>query len=117
MSDAIIVGGVNGAGKSTIFPALQNVTREDWTFEPVHISREHFINPDDIARTHDAGMVRAGRLALESLELHAASDTSFGYETTMSGVTLASRLQSLRDRGYRIYMPYWPALEILIQAV
>lgn len=54
MPDLLIIGGVNGAGKSTIFPSIQNTEQIQGSFQPGKIENENFVNADDIDRSMGA---------------------------------------------------------------
>lgn len=97
----IVIAGPSGAGKTTF-------ARE---FLPREAKVLHFLNADLIA----AGLsplcppragVPAGRLLLSELDRLAQRSVDFALESTLSGLTLAPRLEALRGRGYRIEMIY-----------
>src|SRR5688500_19334759 len=92
----IIIAGPNGAGKTTF-------ARE---FLPNEAGVLHFVNADLIAsglsplRPESAGLA-AGKLVLAELDRMARTKTDFAFESTLSGLTYASRLKSWKTQGYR----------------
>lgn len=96
-----VIGGSNGAGKST-FAA---------EFLPLHAGCRNFINPDLIARAYspfdpDAALVRTGRIVLSRIAEFAQARVDFAFESTLSGRTYVSVLRRLRASGYRIHLFY-----------
>ncbi|MEO8751248.1 MAG: zeta toxin family protein [Casimicrobiaceae bacterium] len=93
----IVIAGPNGAGKTTF-------ARE---FLPKDTDVVHFVNADLIAsglsaiRPEIAAMT-AGRVFLAELERLARARTSFAFETTLSGLTYASRLVKWKASGFRV---------------
>ena len=109
-----IVAGPNGAGKTTFAR----------TFLPDYARCKEFINADLIASglspfSPEAAALRAGRLLLEQIRLLAGKRASFGFETTLSGVTHASLLRKLKTQGYQIHLFFlWiPAVEIALARI
>lgn len=95
----VVVGGANGVGKTTF--ALQY--KMDW--------RIKYLGADLFARGSSGNMdagegLRAGRIFFRALQECTAGGQSVIVESTLSGVGLASRLQKLKARGYRIEMVY-----------
>jgi predicted ABC-type ATPase len=97
----IIIAGPNGAGKTTF-------ARE---FLPKETEIVHFVNADTIA----AGLselkpeivaVAAARVFLVELDRLARAQTSFAFETTLSGHAYVRRLAKWRTAGYRIEIAY-----------
>jgi predicted ABC-type ATPase len=98
----IVLGGVNGAGKTTASRSLLANTLKVMTF----------VNADVIAQglsgfDPDAATIRAGRIMLEQLKALAAQRTNFAFETTLAGRTYPAWLDSLRTGGYRIHLFYF----------
>lgn len=101
MPECYIIAGSNGAGKTTF-------ARE---FLPRYANCMNFINPDLIAgglSPFDASlaMVRAGRLVLDGIKTHIRRRDDFAFETTLSGRTYLSVIQSMRARDYCVHMLY-----------
>ena len=106
-----IIGGSNGAGKTTF-------ARE---FLPVYVHCSRFVNPDLIAAGLSpfnlaAVASRAGRLMLEEVERLIRTGVSFAFESTLSGKAYLRYIRQARAAGYRIHIFYlWipdPALAV-----
>ena len=97
-----VLGGINGAGKTTASrDILLNV-----------LKIRTFVNADAIARglngfNPEAEAIRAGRVMLEQLDILAARRESFAFETTLAARTYAPRLESLRAIGYEVNLFYY----------
>lgn len=96
LSRCIIIAGPNGAGKTTF--AREFLPRE---------AVIHFVNADLLA----AGLsplkpalaaLSAGRLFLAELDRLAAARQDFAFESTLSGLTYASRLKRWKSEGYQL---------------
>jgi predicted ABC-type ATPase len=92
-----VIAGPNGAGKTTF-------ARE---FLPADAGVIHFVNVDLIAsglsplRPQLASMT-AGRLFLSELDRLAKARVDFAFESTLSGLAYAGRLQRWQAAGYQI---------------
>jgi predicted ABC-type ATPase len=93
----VVIAGPNGAGKTTF-------ARE---YLPADAGVLHFVNADLIA----AGLspfrpalaaVAAGRLVLRQVDRLARARVSFGFESTLSGLTYAGRLRRWKRQGFVI---------------
>ena len=98
----IVLGGVNGAGKTTASRSLLANTLRVMTF----------VNADVIAQglsgfNPEAAAIRAGRIMLEQLDDLAAQRANFAFETTLAGRAYAGWLDSLRGRGYDVDLFYF----------
>jgi predicted ABC-type ATPase len=98
----IVLGGVNGAGKTTASRSLLANTLKVMTF----------VNADVIAQglsgfDPDAAAIRAGRIMLKQLKDLAAQRANFAFETTLAGKVYGSWLSSLRDSGYAVHLFYF----------
>jgi predicted ABC-type ATPase/DNA-binding XRE family transcriptional regulator len=98
---AHVIGGANGAGKSTF--ALTYLPRVD--------PRMEFVNADSIARglspfNEQAHAMAAGRVFLERIQDLVDTKVSFAMESTLAGRTLANALLRLKENGYRIVLTY-----------
>jgi predicted ABC-type ATPase len=87
----IIVAGPNGAGKTTF-------ARE---FLPHEAGCAVFVNADLIAAglspfAPERAALQAGRIMLHQINQYVAKRESFAFETTLSGVSYATRATSLR---------------------
>jgi predicted ABC-type ATPase len=92
----IVIAGPNGAGKTTF-------AREFLPGDAIM----HFVNVDLIAGglsplNPDLAALAAGRLYLAELDRLARAGLDFAFETTLSGMMLASRLRQWKSAGYRI---------------
>jgi predicted ABC-type ATPase len=99
---AIVLAGVNGAGKTTASRSLLANTLNVMTF----------VNADVIAQglsgfDPDAAAVRAGRIMLGQLEDLAARQANFAFETTLAGRFFAGWLNSLRESAYDVHLFYF----------
>lgn len=95
-----IIGGCNGAGKTTfsreLLPAL---------------GLKRFLNADEIAKglsPLDPTLVafKAGRLLLEEVETLLKARTSFAIESTLSGRTYVALIRRAKEQGYRFVLHY-----------
>jgi predicted ABC-type ATPase len=97
----IVIAGPNGAGKTTFardyLPAIAGLI--------------NFVNVDLIA----AGMsplrpemaaVTAGRVLLRELDRLVAANADFAFESTLSGLRYAKRLQDWKAQGYSVSIAY-----------
>jgi predicted ABC-type ATPase len=95
----IVLGGVNGAGKTTASRSLLANTLDVATF----------VNADVIARglsgfDPDAAAIRAGEIMLDQLRALAARRANFAFETTLAARSYAPWLNSLRESGYDVHL-------------
>src|SRR5258708_7314114 len=111
---AIVLGGINGAGKTTSSRSLLANTLKVMTF----------VNADVIAQglsgfNPEAAALRAGRIMLEQLDELAVQRANFAFETTLAGKTYASWLNSLRESGYKVHLFYFwlSSVEMAIERV
>jgi predicted ABC-type ATPase len=98
----IVLGGINGAGKTTSARTILADTLKVMAF----------VNADVIAQglagfDPDAVNVAASRIMLNRLHELAEQRADFAFETTMSGRTTAHWLKTLRDSGYRVELYYF----------
>jgi predicted ABC-type ATPase len=98
---AIVLGGVNGAGKSTAARAM--------IAEQLAVTT--FVNADEIARglnafAPEAVAFTAGRVMLARLRELAEQQADFGFETTRAGRTYLPFLRDLRRSGYAVELYY-----------
>lgn len=97
----IVIAGPNGAGKTTFardyLPAIAGLI--------------HFVNFDLIAGglsplRPELAAVTAGRLALRELDRLVEAKQDFAFESTLSGLRYAKRIQRWKARGYSIEIVY-----------
>lgn len=96
-----IVAGSNGAGKTTF--AMK--------FLPKYAHCPNFINADLIALGLSpfdprSAAIKAGRTVLEQIDSYASKGESFGFESTLSGLSYVPRLKQLKKSGYKITIYY-----------
>lgn len=70
---------------------------------------EEFVNADDIAASLieipvDERSIRAGRITIETMVDLVRQRRSFAVETTLSGRSLATRIETARNDGYHIVL-------------
>lgn len=99
MPNVYIIAGPNGAGKTTF-------ARE---FLPSFADCRYFVNADLIAAglspfAPEKVALRAGRLALDEIDILAKQQVDFGFETTLSGRGYLSLVRDLKNTGYRVHM-------------
>lgn len=96
-----VVAGPNGAGKTTF--ALK--------YLPCIASCYDFINADEIAKglsplDYEAGLLKAGKIFLETLKQKIAERNDFAFETTLSGLTYLPRIAEWRKSGWIVTLFY-----------
>jgi predicted ABC-type ATPase len=99
---AVILGGINGAGKTTASRALLADTLKVMTF----------VNADAIAKglsgfSPEEVAVEAGRVMLERLRVLAEQRSDFAFETTLAARTYAKWLRDLNAAGYSTHLFYF----------
>lgn len=112
MPHIIVISGANGAGKSTVAPALLRDT----------LGISEFVNADVLAQglsafAPETVAISAGKIMLARLSELAESGNSFAFETTLSTRSFVPRLQKMRENGYKFKLIFlWlktPELNIL----
>jgi len=93
-----VIAGPNGAGKTTFAKK----------FLPNYADCRNFINADLIALgvspfSPETAALRAGRVMLEEIRLHAKRGEDFGFETTLSGRSYLRLIHGLKTRGYAVH--------------
>ena len=93
----IIIGGSNGAGKTTFAQE----------FLPNEAECPNFINADLIAGglspfTPEKAAFRAGRTMLELMKGYVRRGESFAFESTLSGKGYARLIPQWRSKGYKV---------------
>lgn len=109
----LIFAGPNGAGKTTAAETILPGLRID-----------EFVNADEIAsalgdRNSPVTQLRAGRLAIERIEVLRRERRDFAFETTLTGRLMERRLQRLVAAGYEVNLLYYalPTAEHAVQRV
>ena len=97
----IVIAGPNGAGKTTFARR----------YLPEDVGIVHFVNADLIAiglspLDPKLAAVRAGRVLLQEIDRLATERADFAFETTLSGLGHARRIEAWKAAGYRIEMVY-----------
>jgi len=110
----IIIAGPNGAGKTTFARS----------FLPQEAQCHRFINADLIAAglspfDPDRAAFKAGRLMLEEIDDCIEREQSFAFETTLAGLTYASRIRNWQELGYHVSLFFLllPSAEVAIARV
>lgn len=96
-----LIGGCNGAGKTTF--AKEFLLKE--------AKCPHFLNADYLAfglspLSPELAAMKAGRLLLEEFKALIARKESFALESTLSGVTYLRLLREAKARGFLIYLHF-----------
>jgi len=99
--DVIMLGGPNGADKTTAAATLL----------PQALDIREFVNADEIARglspfNPNGAAVAAGRLMIARVRALARAGESFGFETTCAGLGHARLLRMCRAVGYRLSLVF-----------
>src|SRR5947209_14069168 len=95
----IVLGGCNGAGKTSASRSLLANTLKVMTFVNADVLAQGLSGFDP-----GAAAIRAGRIMLEQLKELAAQRANFAFETTLAGRAYAPWLDSLRGKGYRVHL-------------
>jgi predicted ABC-type ATPase len=114
LKDAVVIGGANGAGKTTAAAELL----------PRTLSIREFVNADEIARglspfNPEGSAIPAGRVMLERIRTLARAGQSFAFETTCAGRGHPRLLRVCRDAGYRVTLIFlWlPSAKMALERV
>jgi len=109
-----VIAGPNGAGKTTYATS----------FLPKFVNCREFLNADLIAAglspfAQESQNYLAGRLLLQRIRDLAANGSTFGFETTLAGLSYRKILSDLRHNGYKVVVFYlWlPSEELAIRRV
>jgi predicted ABC-type ATPase len=101
MKDIFILGGANGAGKTTAARVLL----------PSKLRADTYINADEIARriapqNPEGAALAAGRVMLTRIEELIAAGTSFAFETTCAGRVYLRLLENCKLNGWKVSLVY-----------
>jgi predicted ABC-type ATPase len=99
---AVILGEINGAGKTTASRALLAETLRITTFVNADAIAQGLsgFNPEEVA-------LEAGRIMLERLHSLAEQRADFAFETTLAARSYAKWLRNLTARGYSTHLFYF----------
>jgi predicted ABC-type ATPase len=95
MKKLYIIGGCNGAGKTTA----------SYTILPDILDCEEFINADEIARglspfNPDKAKIEAGRIMLKKIKSLIDAGNSFSFESTLATKSYFNIIERAKDEGY-----------------
>lgn len=96
MKTYTLIGGVNGAGKSSLSGVLQAERRDLGVF----------VNVDEIVAREHISNIEAGKLALVLIKQYMNKGIDFTQETTLSGVKTLQNIRRAKRRGYMIRLYY-----------
>ena len=109
-----IIGGCNGAGKTTA----------SYTILPEILDCREFVNADEIAYglspfNPEGVQVEAGRIMLRRVDALLEMGESFSIETTLAARTYARLVRRAQDRGYYVSLLFFwlNSIELAIQRV
>ena len=91
-----IIGGVNGAGKSSLTGAIK-AERTDLGM---------IIDVDKINASLGGDRIKGGKAAIEKIDSCIARGLSFTQETTLSGIRTINTVRKARENGYYIRLYY-----------
>lgn len=102
MPNLFIIGGCNGAGKTTA----------SFTVLPEILDCKEFVNADEIARglspfQPEAVSLQAGRIMLNRIKELLAEKNDFAFETTLSSKTFVGLMKEASAMGYTIWLIYF----------
>jgi len=95
----ILIAGVNGAGKSTLYESIEELK---------NMGR---INADELVREfgswkNSADIIKAGRIAVKSLNNYFIAGRSFNQETTLCGKSIIRNIEKAKGLNYLVEMHY-----------
>lgn len=91
-----VIGGLNGAGKSSLLGSLKS-SRDDLGV---------IINVDDIAKSKNISNLEAGKIAVAKIDRLLNMGVSFTQETTLAGRKTLKTIKKAKDLGYFIRLYY-----------
>jgi predicted ABC-type ATPase len=102
MANLYIIGGCNGAGKTTA----------SYTVLPEMLNCKEFVNADSIAAglspfKPESVSFEAGRIMLNRINQLIIEKVDFGFETTLSANSYISLIKNAREAGYEINLLYF----------
>jgi predicted ABC-type ATPase len=111
MSNLYIIGGCNGAGKTTA----------SYTVLPEILNCKEFINADEIAKglspfQPETVSFQAGRIMLSRINELITEGVDFAFETTLATRSYQTLIKKAKSKGYRVTLVFFwlesPALAI-----
>lgn len=101
MPNVYLIGGCNGAGKTTIV----------LTMLPRYLDCHEFVNADLIAAglspfRVESVALQAGRLMLRRINMLRDAGVDFGFESTLASRSFGLFLKSCQQRGYAVHLLY-----------
>lgn len=106
MKTYTIIGGVNGAGKSSLVGVLSN-ERDDLGV---------IVNVDEISARLSISNLEAGKIGVAQIRQLIAQGENFAQETTLSGNRTLLNIRAAKKRGYIIRL-YYVGLETLEESL
>jgi predicted ABC-type ATPase len=91
----IILGGVNGVGKSSFWGAMQNLFPDILTINPDKINKECGNNP-----------ILGGKKSLKLVQDCLNEKKDFAIESTLAGNTILKNIKKAKELGYNITLFY-----------
>ena len=114
MPNVFVIGGCNGAGKTTASLAvLQTLLNcQEFVNADAIAAGLSPLNPDSVARI-------AGRMMLDRMQTLRSLGVDFAFETTLAARSFAPFLRDCKQRGYRVTLLYFwlQSPELAIQRV
>ena len=99
MKKYVLIAGVNGVGKSTLYPLLTTLNEMER------------INTDEIVREignwkNATDMIKAGKLAVQKVNDCFAKEVPFNQETTLCGKSILKYIDYAKEKGYYLELHY-----------
>ena len=99
MKKYILIGGVNGVGKSTLYQTLHS------------LQQMPRVNTDEILREfgdwrNTKDVIAAGKIAVSRINEYFMKDISFNQETTLCGKSVLKNIERAKENGYFIELHY-----------
>ena len=95
MPEFIIIAGINGTGKSSLRGVLGECK-----------NLGYIIDPDQIAREHDADIIAAEKIAVQTIDDCIHREITFTQETTLAENRIVKEMQQAKELGFKISMFY-----------
>ncbi|MBX7046367.1 MAG: zeta toxin family protein [Ignavibacteria bacterium] len=114
MPNLFIIGGCNGAGKTTAYPDI--IEKK--------FNCKNFVNADEIQKDFlesnpHSGPITAGKEFYKRIDLLASAKTDFAFETTLASKTLTGIINKCKSENYTIYLIFFwlDSFELAIERV